>query len=142
MAITVDRLIEADRAALWRVISDLDRWAEFLPTVDEIERLDGPGPITVGSSFRIRQPGLMAATYRITEWHPEADFTWVARSPGVRTTATHRLRPAGSAVSLQLGISWAGPGAALVRLLFGRRTRRFLDQEAAAFARLAEHRDS
>ncbi len=139
MSIAVERHIHADRTSVWRTISDLDRWAEWLPTVKDVRRVDGPGPITAGSRFRLRQPGLMPATYEVTDWRPEAGFTWMARAAGVRTTAHHELYPEGPATRLRLSIDWAGPGAHLVRLLYGKRTRRFLEQEAATFARLAEH---
>ncbi|GIJ76841.1 Polyketide cyclase / dehydrase and lipid transport [Micromonospora phaseoli] len=119
-------------------MSALDRWAELLPTVNEVRRVDGPGPITVGSRFLVRQPGLAAATYQVTDWRPEAGFTWAARTAGVRTTATHVLHPEGDTTRLQLRIDWDGPGSRLVRVLFARRTRRLLEQEAATFASLAE----
>ena len=138
MPIAVEQRVHADRSTLWRAVSDLDRWAEWLTTVDEISRIDGPGPIAVGSRFRVRQPGLAAATYEVTDWQPEAGFTWVARTAGVRTTATHGLVSEGAATRLRLGIDWAGPGARLVRLFYATRTQRFLEQEAAAFATLAE----
>ncbi|TDB84442.1 polyketide cyclase [Micromonospora fluostatini] len=139
MSMTVERRVQADRGTVWRTMSDLDRWAEMVPTVTEISRVDGgTGPVTVGSRFRVRQPGLMPATYEITDWRPDEGFTWVARSAGVRTRADHWLRSDGAAVRLRLGIEWTGAGARLVRLLYGSRTRRFLKQEAAAFARLAE----
>ncbi|GIJ09701.1 SRPBCC family protein [Micromonospora andamanensis] len=137
MTIAVEQHVDAEPAAVWRTVSDVDSWAELLPTIEEIRRIDDAGPVAVGSRFRIRQPGLAAATYEVTDWRPGAGFTWVARTAGVRTTARHEVRPDGSATRLRLSIDWDGPGARLVRLLYGKRTRRLLDQEAAAFARLA-----
>ncbi|NGM11540.1 SRPBCC family protein [Verrucosispora sioxanthis] len=137
MTIAVERHVAADPATVWRIVSDVDRWAELLPTIDEIIRIDDAAPVTVGSRFRIRQPGLATARYEITDWRPGAGFTWQARTPGVRTTASHELRPEGSATRLRLSIDWDGPAARLVELLYGRRTRRLLEQEATVFARLA-----
>ncbi|GIJ35374.1 SRPBCC family protein [Micromonospora sediminimaris] len=137
MTIAVEQHVDAEVATFWRTVSDVDRWAELLPTIDEIRRIDDAGPVAVGSRFRIRQPGLSAATYEITDWRPGAGFTWVARTPGVRTRASHELLPEGSATRLRLSIDWAGPAARLVELLYGKRTQRLLTQEATTFASLA-----
>ncbi|RRS00541.1 SRPBCC family protein [Glycomyces terrestris] len=136
--ITVEREIRSTPAVLWSHLGDLDRWAELLPTVDSVERLSAPGPIGAGSRFLVRQPGLAAAEYEVTDWRPGSGFTWAATTAGVRTTASHELRPAAAGTLLVLGIAWSGPGAWLAKALFSRKTRRFVEQEAAAFARLAE----
>jgi hypothetical protein len=136
--ITTQRVIRAERSHVWKFLGDLESWDELLPTIDEIERLDGPGPVTVGSRFRVRQPGLAEATYEITDWRPGRAFAWQATMRGVRTVATHDLRSHGADSRLTLGIAWHGPLAGLVRLAFGRKTQRFVAEEAAALARLAE----
>lgn len=135
---TTQRIIRAERDQVWRFLGDLESWDELLPTIDEIERLDGPGPITVGSRFRVEQPGLAAATYEITDWRPGRRFVWQADLRGVRTVATHDLYNNGPGSRLALGIEWHGPLAPLVRLAFRRKTQHFLDEEAAALARRAE----
>ncbi|WP_166848534.1 SRPBCC family protein [Isoptericola sp. BMS4] len=138
--LTIERVIHAARNHVWDFLGDLEAWAGMLPTVDEIERVDGVGPIAVGSRFRVRQPGLAEATYEITEWQPGRAFTWQAPLRGVRTVATHHLRDHDSGSELTLGIAWHGPLAGPVRLTFRRKTLRFLDAEAATLARLAEAR--
>lgn len=133
----IERTVAADSASLWKVISDLDHWDVMLPTVDEVTRLSPSGPITAGTRFRVRQPGLAPAEYVVTDWRPDSGFTWVATGKVVRTTAFHELEPDGSDTRVLLGIEWAGPGAWLARRLFSRKTRAFLNQEADAFTRLA-----
>lgn len=137
--IVTERRIAAPPDTVWRIISRLDEWHRLLPTVDDVTR-SGPadGPIGVGSAFRLRQPGLPAADYVITEWHPGAGFTWESTAPGVRAIASHVLRSDGAATVLRLGIEWTGPGAWLMRLLLSGKARRYVEQEAASFARLAE----
>lgn len=135
---TSQRTIRAEPDQVWAFLGNLESWDDLLPTIDEIERLDGPRPITVGSRFRVRQPGLAEATYEITDWRPGRRFVWQAAMRGVRTTATHDLRRHGADSRLTLGIEWHGPLASLVGMAFGRKTQRFLDEEAAALARLAE----
>lgn len=117
----------------WAVVSDLDRWDEMLPTIDEIDRVGEWSTIGVGSRFLVKQPALAAAEYEVTEWAPGRGFTWRARSLGVTTTATHVLTPSAAGCELELGIVWTGPAAVVVRLLFGRRTLKYLGLEMAAF---------
>lgn len=135
-----ERLIPTDPQTLWNLVGDLDRWDLMLPTIDEVTRLGPTGPIAVGTRFRVRQPGLIAAEWVVTDWSPGRGFTWEANAMGVRTTATHVLTAEGAATRLALGIGWAGPAGWLVRGLVSRRARSYLDQEAEGFARLAAGR--
>ena len=139
--ILVERTIEANRATVWDVVSRVDRWSEWLDTFEDVTRIERIGyPDAVGTRFRVRQPGLAAAEYEVTDWRPEAGFTWVADVKSVRTTASHSLLATGNATRLRLSVEWSGRGAWFVRLLFSGKTRRYLHQEAAEFARMAEER--
>jgi uncharacterized membrane protein len=139
--IYVERTVNSPAAVVWALLRDLERWDQVLPTMDEVRPLD-TGPIAVGSRFEVRQPGLRAAVYEVTEWQPERSFTWVASSPGVRTTATHVVEQVGGVTRLALGIRWTGPLAGLVGLVFGGRARRMVEQEGDTFVRLAEGHDA
>ncbi|WP_270071110.1 SRPBCC family protein [Streptomonospora mangrovi] len=135
--------VEAAPETVWRFMGALDRWDRMLPTIDAISRVDGGGPaIGVGARFRVRQPGLAPAVYEVTDWRPNAGFTWQARSVGVTTVAAHTLRPDGTGTQVGLSITWTGPGAWPARALFTRKTRAFLAGELAAFARLATQEQS
>jgi hypothetical protein len=137
--IDVMKTTEADPDEIWAVVSDLDHWADTLPTMRQVTRLGADGPIGTGDRFEVLATGLPRAVYEITEWRPGHAFTWVASAPGVRTTATHALEPYAGGTVVALGIRWSGPLAWLTRLLLGRKTRRMVAQEADAFVRLAEH---
>jgi hypothetical protein len=65
------------------VLSDVERWSEWTPTVKRIQRLE-QGPLTVGSRARIQPPRLPAAVWEVTQLQEGRGFTWVTRSPGVR----------------------------------------------------------
>jgi hypothetical protein len=123
------------------LLSDLDHWADLLPTIQQIIRLSGDGPVGVGDRFEVQQPGLPKAVYEITHWEPGQAFTWVSSASGVRTTASHRLRPEPDGTGLALSIEWSGPSAWLARLLAGPKARRMVELEADTFVRLAEHAD-
>ena len=127
----------ASPAQVWTVLSDLALWPARLPTVKALTPLDGPEP-AVGRRYRLRQPGLAPATWRVTRWEPGRGFTWVSRMPGVTTTATHDLTPTESGgTTISLGIAWDGPLAGLVRRRFSTLTQENLATEATTFSALA-----
>lgn len=131
------RTVRATPARVWDLVGDVTGWGRLLPTIEEVTRLDGDGPVGTGARFRVRQPGLPTAVYEITCWAPGAGFTWESSSPGVRTTATHELAPEPEGTRLTLGIEWTGPLAGAVGVLLGGKARRMVAQEADTFARLA-----
>ena len=92
-------------------------------------RLRPPGPLEVGHSARVRQPGLPPATWTVDEVVPGRVFAWTSRAPGVRTRAHHEVTPVGTGSQVRLTIEHSGPGARLAGLVFGRQTRRYLQQE-------------
>jgi uncharacterized membrane protein len=86
--------IEAPPERVWAIMSDIERWPEWTPTVTSVERLD-PGPLSIGSRARIRQPKLPPADWRITMLdQTKRTFTWITGGPGVRVTARHSVEPA------------------------------------------------
>jgi hypothetical protein len=125
------------RDQLWSIASDVERWADRLPTVTSVRPL-GKDPIAVGSRYEVRQPGLPKAVWEVTEWRPGRSFTWVSTSPGIRSTAVHAVKDQGSGSQLDLSLEWAGPLAHVLELFIGRRARGMVETEAETFARLAE----
>ena len=80
-----------------------------------------------------RWPGLPSAVWTITAWEEGRSFTWESTRPGIRSVGTHTLRPgAGGSTTIELGITWHGPLAPLVRLLLGRKSLDYVTREAAA----------
>jgi uncharacterized protein YndB with AHSA1/START domain len=136
-----ERLITASPQRVWELLGELRRWDQLLPTMQQVTRVGADGPVGVGARFEVRQPGLPRAVYEITEWEPGRGFTWTASSPGVRTTAYHRLEPADGGTRLVLGVDWSGPLAGLVRVLAGAKAARMVAQEADTFRALAERDD-
>lgn len=122
--------LQAD--VLWKVLSDLDGWASWLPTIDAIRPQEPGSPAQVGAAYILDQPGLPRATWTITEWRPGAGFTWESRAVGVRSTGRHELTPTGQGTDVTLSLDWTGPASGLVRLAHGRKTRRYVEREAQA----------
>jgi hypothetical protein len=95
--------------------------------------------LRVGGRARVKQPGRPPLVWEVSEFEPGTSFTWRAASVGVAATAFHVVRPLSrSRAELKLGLQQSGPLVPLVRLLAGRRTRRFVRLEADGLKRCAE----
>ncbi len=131
--IDVTRESTAPVDRLWSTISDVRQWPQWLPTVDAVTPLDPARADEVGASYTVEQPGLPKAVWTITDWQEGSSFTWESTKPGIRSVGTHTLRPNGDgSTTIELGIAWSGPLAALVRLLLGRKSLDYVTREAAA----------
>jgi hypothetical protein len=133
-SITVD--IDAPPERVWEVMSDVERWHEWTPSIRSVRRLDG-GSFAVGSRVVIRQPKFPPGIWKVTEIGRDR-FTWVAWAPGLRVTAKHWVepRPPGSrgALSLDLQGVFGGVFGSLTRAI----TERYLQYEAAGLKARSE----
>ncbi len=138
MHFDIETEINASPDRVWAVLVDVERWPEWMASYTSVERL-GEGALTVGSEARVRQPGLAAATYTVTELVPGAEFTWSSSAAGVRTTGRHVVRPRpDEGATLALSIDQSGTLAGPVGLLLGRKIRRFLVIESEGLRAAAE----
>ena len=129
--------VAAPPERVWKVLADVERWPERIPTVDSVERLD-EGPLRVGSRTRLQQPKLPEAVWTVTELDEGRSFTWESRSRGVAISADHVVEPHGDATRLTLSVSISGPLAPLGWLMTKGLTRRYVETEAASIKRVAE----
>jgi uncharacterized protein YndB with AHSA1/START domain len=133
---TVD--IAAPAARVWEVMSDIERWHEWTPSVTRVRRLGG-APLAVGSRAFIRQPKFPPAVWKVTAIEPGRSFTWVSTAPGLRVIAHHWVEPLadGSRATLSLELQGIFGG------LFGRMTKditqRYLAFEAAGLKARSEN---
>lgn len=125
-------------ATLWAVLGDVERWPEWLPTIDAVIA-ERPGEqAVVGAAYLLRQPKLPRARWVVTDWRPGAGFTWRAAGPDITTTASHEVTPLPDGrTRVALAIDWRGPMAWVPRLLYHSLTQRYLDTEARALAERA-----
>jgi hypothetical protein len=65
--IRVTKESSAPPGRLWSVMSDVRRWADWLPTVDAVTPLDPDRLDEVGASYTVEQPGLPTAVWTVTE---------------------------------------------------------------------------
>lgn len=132
---TVD--IAASPAQVWAVMRAIERWHEWTPSIRSIERLDS-GPIRAGSRARVRQPGLPAAVWEVTDWVEDKGFTWVSRAPGVRVTGDHQVTPSQAGTRATLAIRYEGPLAPILVWLTRGVNDRYLALEAAGLKKRSE----
>jgi Polyketide cyclase / dehydrase and lipid transport len=120
---------EAEPARLWAVLSDVDRWQEWIELYEEVRRPQA-GPLRLGDTVYLKQRGLAGGEWTVTELSEGQAFAWESRRPGVRIVGRHRVTPqpaGGSRLTLQLEISGALSG--LVALALGKRSRTYVDLE-------------
>ena len=109
-------------------------------SVSKLTALDGP-ELRPGARFEIRQPKFPKLVWEVTEVEPGGSWTWVTRSPGATTTATHIVRPAGpDRTVVEQILDQGGVLGGLVARLMAGTTRRYLDMEAAGLKARSEER--
>ena len=130
--------VAADAERVWKVLSDFERWPERISTYEEVCRLDD-GDLRVGSRAHVKQKGLAAGDWEVTELDAGSRFTWASRQPGVRLVGRHVVSADGSgSTTLTLTIEQTGFLSPLITLLLGRKVRRYVDLEAEALKVAAE----
>ena len=132
--ITVDAPIER----VWDVYSDVAQWPAWTASVTEVHLLDGDR-LTLGGRARIKQPRLPEVEWTVTAIDPGMSWTWVTRSSGAVTTATHELRAVDSRTThVTQTVEQAGSLGSLVGWITRRLTRRYLAMEAAGLKQRSE----
>jgi polyketide cyclase/dehydrase/lipid transport protein len=127
-SVTTD--IAAVPARVWEVMSDVERWHEWTPSIKSVRRL-GRGALAVGSRALIRQPKFPPALWKVTAIEPGRSFTWISVAPGLRVIGHHAVAPAaaGSRATLSLELQGMFGG------VFGELTRGITERYLAFEAR-------
>jgi uncharacterized protein YndB with AHSA1/START domain len=129
--------IDAPPERVFAVLCDVERWPEWTSTVASIERTES-GSFTLGSSARVRQPGLRPAVWRVTEFHDPRNFTWTTRSLGLRMRAGHAIEPRGAASRVMLSFELSGFIAPLASRLYGGLIERYITTESQGLKKRCE----
>ncbi|WP_371407701.1 SRPBCC family protein [Kribbella sp. NBC_00662] len=133
--------IQASPERVWEVFSDVERWPDWTPTVDSVERLDA-GRIHIGARTRIRQPKLPVAVWEVTELKDGEYFEWVSKAPGIKTTGGHRVISTPEGTVATATIIQEGPLGWLFGRLYAGLTRRYIATETAKLKEVSESRES
>ena len=129
--------IDAPPGQVWPVMSDVERWHEWTPTITSVRRTNA-GPFRIGARARIHQPKLPPADWVVTSLEDGRSFDWESRAPGVRVVGRHRVDPASSGSRVTLSIQYSGVIGNLLGRMIGSISRRYIALEADGLKRRVE----
>lgn len=131
MQIQVSEPSSAVPEALWEALQDLAGWPSWCPTFTVVQP---DGPLRVGTSARVVQPGLRPTVWTVDEVVAGRSFRWHSSGPGFRIVADHVLEPTGPGTTVQLSLAVTGVMGWAVALIAGRTMRQYVRREARALA--------
>ena len=134
--ITIDIDVPADRA--WQVMSDIDRWHEWTPSITSIKRLDGD-TLAVGKRAVIRQPKFPPALWKVTAIEPGKSFTWESAGPGLRVVGRHSVESTATGSRATLLLDYSGIFGELLARVTRDITERYLELEAKGLKARSEN---
>lgn len=129
--------IAAPPAKVWAVMSDVERWHEWTPSITSVRRTNA-GPFRIGARARVCQPKLPAADWIVTALEEGRGFEWESRAPGVRVVARHIVEPKDEGSRVTLAIHYRGIVGDLIGRLTAGINRRYLALEAEGLKRRSE----
>lgn len=138
MGIEVSTKINALPEVVWAVLTDVERWPQWTPSMTKVTRLTS-GPLAMGSQARIKQPRLRTLVWTVTELIPERSFVWESNWPGLTLVAGHRLsNDEGGAVQVTLSVEQRGLLGRALEPFTSRITMRNVQLEADGLKRTSE----
>ena len=138
MGFEISTAISSSSERVWAVLTDVERWPEWTPSMTKITRLDS-GPFAEGSRACIKQPKLPAMVWTVTELTPERLFVWEARRPGLTLVAGHRLTlEDGGTVKVVLAVEQRGALGRILEPLTSRSAKQHVTSEAEGLKRRSE----
>lgn len=129
--------IDAPPGQVWPVMSDVERWHEWTPTITSVRRTNA-GPFRIGARARIHQPKLPPADWVVTSLEEGRSFDWESRAPGVRVVGRHRVDPVPTGSRVTLSIQYSGVIGNLLGRMIGSISRRYIALEADGLKRRVE----
>ena len=137
-SITTD--VDASADMVFAVLTDVERWPEWTPTVTRVERLDGSLPLAIGSRLRVVQPKVPPAEWTVTELETGRGFRMMSRSPGATVVANHWAEPLddGQRSRVTLSVTFSGWLGRLIARMMRKLNERYLAQEAEGLKRRSE----
>lgn len=133
--------IAAPPSRVWDVLSDVERWSEWTPTIGAVVPLDGV-PLRVGSRARLVQPKLRTTVWEVTSWEPGRAFTWKSTNPGLLIVADHTVTPILSDSLYTARLQYEGLLSGFVGWWYGELIDRYLELEMKGLKERSERSGS
>jgi uncharacterized membrane protein len=133
--------VDAPADLVFAVLTDVERWPEWTPTVTRVQRLDGSSlPLALNSRIRIVQPKVPPAEWTVTALEPGRGFRMMSRSPGATVVANHWAEPFGDGQRSRviLSVTFSGWLGRMIAWMMRGLNERYLAQEAAGLKRRSE----
>ena len=128
MILENSKIIDAPLQSVWAITRDVTTWPEWTPTVTQILRLDD-APLATGSVVIIKQPGMSAKEWCVTEFWDGRGFTWETDERAIHMSATHELIGVDSGTKSTLRLRISGCLAMLLWPLIYNSARKNLELE-------------
>jgi len=133
--------IESPLEVVWSVTENIENWPKWTPTVESIKRNE-QGQLGVGSTALLKQPGLPATIWTVTDYVRGELFSWESRSRGITTKASHKLTTSDSGTQNVLSVEISGLILLFLWPLIRFKVRRLLEQENAGLKKHCETMNS
>lgn len=134
-SISVQIAAPADR--VWSVMSDIERWHEWTPSIRSVRRTNA-GPFRIGARARVWQPKLPPADWIVTALQEGRGFDWESRAPGIRVLGRHWVEPTSAGSRVTLSIQYSGIFGNILGRVLASINRRYIALEADGLKRRAE----
>lgn len=122
--------IDAPAELVWVVMENVEDWPDWTPTILDVDPMQSGG-LAIGAQYRVKQPYLPGAVWRVTHVKRRSDFTWKTRGPGYVMSANHTVTPGDGKTTVKLALAIDGLLGRLIRVLCSSALRKALALEAA-----------
>lgn len=110
MGLSVSREMECSADAVWVVLTHVEAWPRWGPSVSGATVLgatDPPGVIGPGARGTVRTAVGVSLPFEITQFEDGRSWAWsVAGVPATR----HHVRPTATGCTVTFGVPWWAPG--------------------------------
>jgi hypothetical protein len=130
--------IDARREDVWPIMSDVEKWSQWTPSIKHIRLLNGR-PLAIGRLAFVRQPRVMPTVWKVTALEPNRSFTWTTGIPGLLfVVAVHSVEDVAKGSRATLSLTFSGLLGRAVARLTKKLNERYLALEAEGLKRVSE----
>jgi carbon monoxide dehydrogenase subunit G len=130
--------IDAPPTVVWSVISDVEKWPDWTPTILTVVRQQ-QGDFGLGSTAKVHPKGFPDALLTVTEFTPGRSFTWEGKGGvGMTVQLAHIVEPDGDGSRVTLSVIPGGPAAPFFGWLAARMSKKNVDIEAESLKTRSE----